>query len=264
MAKGDGLKAAADQEAEKAEADASEAEKKSKKSESDSPQIWGRTANQQEIARAEGVLQNLRNRAQDMGPEAVVDALLQVVDVHPELKVPTQWPGKTEDTLLESPYLEDIGTLLLRGCSRLEISPARVVWLWRNKKTWTKNGVQVRADARKLGEIASFVGRGKVVAIVANYPLFRLLNTRQRIAAIYAALRKVDAEGNVKAPQFIGFFDEIQLFGTGTNESDIHLKRALEQGTKRDAQLPFAFPPMSAGNPEGVQTSEPQKERATA
>lgn len=239
MAKGDGLKEAADREADKAEAEA--AAKKGEKK--DTPRIWDRAPSKEDVARAQAALVELNNRAQDMGPDGVVDALLQVVDVLPGYRMPDPWPGKTEEVLRESPFAADIGRFLLRGCSRLEVSPQRLVFLWRNKKTWTQNGVEVRAKAVPLSELSRFFTEGAVAAVICNFQLFRYMTTRQKIAAIYHALRQLDAEGQIRPPQFSGFFDELQLFGTGTNDTDVQLVRAIEQGSQRE--LPFGVSPLS-------------------
>lgn len=259
--KGEGLKETADREAEQAEAEAAGA--KGKKPVSDAPRIWNRTATQEEIARAEGVLQNLRDEAHDMGPEAVIDALLQIVDVHPDFKVPNQWPGKSDETLVAAPFIAEIGKLMLRGCPKLEVSPSKVVFLWRNKKTWTSGGVTVFTKPVSLGELSTYFAKGAVAAVIANYQMFRIINTRQKNERIYAALRRFDAEGVIQPVQFSGFYDQIQLFGTGTNESDVHLIRAIEQGSRREAQLPFPFPPMSVGDPDGESSESPKARRVS-
>jgi hypothetical protein len=252
--RGEGLKAAAEREAGEAEAEAAGKEEKA-------PRIWDRSPSQEDIVRADAALRELQERAQDMGPEAVIDALLQVVDVHPEMKVPSQWPGESTETLIEAEFIASVGKLLLRGCPKLEASPTKVRWLWRNKKTWTVNGVAVRSEPRKLGELTRFYARGAVAAVVCNYQLFRLLNTRQKIQAIYNALRQLDAEGTIRPPQFSGFFDELQLFGTGTNETDVHLVRAIEKGQGR--QLPFEFPPLSVGDPDAPADEQEQERRVS-
>lgn len=253
--RGEGLKAAA--EAEKAEAEA--AGKEGKKPRSEAPQIWGRTASQEEIALAQGVLERLKDGAQDMGPEGVVDALLQVVDVHPTFKMPDQWPGKGDATLVRATFLDEIGKLMLRGCPKLEVSPTKVVFLWRNKKTWTSGGQTVFSKPMPLGELSRFFASGAIAAVVVNYQMFRIINTRQKLYHLYAALRRFDADGMIQPVQFSGYYDQLQLFGTGTDASDIHLVRAIERGSAR--QLPFAFSPLSAGDPDAPEGEESDKER---
>ena len=203
----------------------------------DPPKIWDRAPSQEEIAKSDVVLQELEDRAQDMGPAACIDSLLAVVDVHPGMKVPATWPAGAQETLTKADLAERIGKLMLRACPKLEVSPMRVVFLWRNKKTWTKKGEPVRAEAKKLSELSRHFSRGAVAAVVCNYQLFRVLNTRQKLAAIYHALRQLDAEGSIRPPQFSGFFDELELFGTGTHSTDAFLVRAIEAGAQRE--LPF-------------------------
>jgi len=219
-----------------------------KKREDGPPPVWDRAPSDTEIENAKKVLAHLDANAQDMGPEAVIDALVQIVDVHPDFRMPSSWPDKSEVTLVEAPLLSRIGKLMLRGCPKVEVSPLKVRFLWRNKKTWTKRGVAVHAQAKKLSEVGRFFANGAVAAVVGNFQLFRLLNTRQKLRAIYHSLRELDAEGVIRPPQFEGFFDEITLFGTGTNQTDAHLRRAMERGGERD--LPFEEHPSLFDDPE--------------
>ena len=216
--------------------------------------VWDRTPSQQEIALAADVLIELRNRAQEMGAEAVIDALLKVVDVHPSFLVPDQWPGDSDEFLLAADLVGEIGRFLCRGCSRIEISPNDVTFLWRNKKTWTKQGVQIRAQGKKLGELASFFSDGGRAVVIANYQLFRILNTRQKIAAIYHALRQLDTDGAIRPNQFEGFFDEVELFGTGTFTTDALLRRAIEHGAQRELPFEEAVDAFTAAEETGPET----------
>lgn len=201
------------------------------------PRVWDRSPTQQEIVFADDYLQKLRHDSQEMGAEGVIDALVKVLDVHPHFQMPHEWPGEAEDTLTKAPLLKSLGTFLAKGCAKIEISPTKVLWLWKNKKTWTKQGEQIRCQAKKLSDVGSHLAGGAVAVVIGNFQLFRLLNTRQKIAAIYHALRTLDAEGNIRPNQFEGFFDEIQLFGTGTFQTDVLLRRAIEHGAQRE--LPF-------------------------
>lgn len=231
-----------------------------KKAKDGPPQIWDRAPSQEEIVHAEKLLNTLKGSASDMGDEAVIDALVQIVDVHPNFRMPATWPVDAKTTLVEAPILEEIGKLLLRGCPKLEVSPMRVRFLWRNKKTWTVKGVAVHAQAKKLSELSRFYSKGAVAAVVANYQVFRLLNTRQKLRAIYHALRELDAEGTIKPPQFEGFFDEIELFGTGTNQTDAYLARAMERGGAR--KLPWTEQPDFFE--EGAPGNTPEQKAAAA
>ena len=86
------------------------------------PTVWERPVGAVEKKNAGEVLRNLESNAQDMAPEAVIDALIAVVDVHPELTIQHEWPGTAEEEYRESPIIERIGLLLCRGCPKIEIS----------------------------------------------------------------------------------------------------------------------------------------------
>lgn len=198
--------------------------------------VFVRSASQQEIVFSQDILERLQKGAQDMGAEAVVDALMQLVDVHPLYVMPADWPGTSDEVLHESEFVQGIVSFLCRGCSSIEVSPSDVVCLFKNQRTWSHRGVQIRAAAKRLDEVAA-QETGKKAAVIANFPVFQLLNTRAKVAAIYHALRSIDAGGSRKAPQVEGWIDEYMLFGTGTTQTDVQLARAIEIGSQR--QLPF-------------------------
>ncbi len=203
------------------------------------PTIWQRpdvTAKARK--NADEVLRKLRSDAQDMGAEAVIDALIAVVDVVPELTIPHQWPGEASEEYRHAPTIETIGLLLCRGCPKIEISGRKVGFLWRNKKTWTKRGTAVHAIGKSYGALLTHHSGGFNAAVLVNFQIFRMLNTRQKVRAIYKALRCLDENGTVIANQFEGFYDELELFGTGTSPEDHRLARAVEVAQQRE--LPFA------------------------
>lgn len=213
--------------------------------------VFERSAGQQEIVVANDALQILLDRAGEIGAEAVVDSLVKIVDVHPSFQMPPEWGGG-DDVLMKAPLIKEIGSFLCTGCPRIDISPRDVVWLWKNKKSWTKAGVQVYVQAVKLGEYASYLAKGARVAVVVNFQLFKLLNTSRKVSELYNALRALDSAGNQKPPQFHGFYDSIALFGTGATQSNLLLQRAIEQGGQRELPFPEqidAFAAAAAADP---------------
>lgn len=200
-------------------------------------QPWEREPTPEETENAGEVVSVLEAEAEEMGPEGTVDALIQVVDVHADFTVPNTWPGETDEEFREAPVLRRIGVLLAKASPKIEVSPYRVAFLWKNKKSWTRQGVQIRAQGKSLDGLTQFFTDGKVAAVIGNYQHFRLLNTRQKVASVYHALRSFDKDGAVIPNQFEGFFDELELFGTGTFQSDVALASAVSRAQER--QLPF-------------------------
>jgi hypothetical protein len=261
--KGESLKAVAEREALEAEAEAPANGVASEPGENgiatQDPETeakagaWDRAPSQDEFNLAHDVLTRLRDHAHEMGAEAVIDSLHQLVDVHPQFRMSQTWPGDPEDPIHPSSLLGEIGRFMIRGCPKIEIDPRKVAFFWKNAKTWTSKGVMVLADAKTLPLLGVHLTGGCLAAVVGNYQAFRLLNTRRKLAAIYHALRSVDASGKQVQPHWAGFFDEIALFGTGTFEQDAHLRRAVELGAQRE--LPFetaanAFDEMEEVDPD--------------
>lgn len=203
---------------------------------------WDRGATQKEIKTAHDVLRNLRDNVREMGAEAVVDALIQIVDVHPEFVTPTAFPGGSDEVYRTSTMIGQICSYLARGCPKIELSSGDVVYLWKNKKTWTRRGVAVRAEGKSLGPLASFFADGAKAAVIVNFQHFRFLNTQQKVAALYHALRGLDRHGNPLPPQWAGHYDELELFGTGTWQEDVSLRNSIERS--QDRQLAFALSPL--------------------
>ena len=87
------------------------------------PPVWERPdVSKKDRTNAEAVFMKLESDAQDMGAEAVIDALVAIVDVFPELTIPHQWPGEAGEEYRESPVIERIALLLCRGCPKIQVS----------------------------------------------------------------------------------------------------------------------------------------------
>ncbi len=208
----------------------------------DAPPIWVRPkASAEDRQRAEDVLHKLESDAQDMKPEDVIDSLIAVVDVLPDLTIPHQWPGEASEEYRHAPTIETIGLLLCRGCPEIEISGRKVGFLWRNKKTWTKKGANVEALGKSYGALLMYHSGGSNAAVIVNFQIFRTLNTRQKVRAIYKALRCLDENGTVIPNHFEGFYDELELFGTGTSPEDHRLATAVVSAQQRELPLADIF-----------------------
>lgn len=205
--------------------------------------LWDRAPSQEEFDLAGDLYRDLIDNARNYDPVKTVDHLLRVVDVHQAVRMPNTWPGDKDSEYHPSDYLAFIGRVLVRGCRQhLEVHAGRILFLWRNKEKWTRGGVTVRATARGLNPVERHISGEADVVLVANYPLFRYMNTRQKLQSIYHALRELDEKGKkIPAQIQVGFLDELTLFGLGTFKDDANLARAIEQAQERD--LPWTEQP---------------------
>lgn len=205
--------------------------------EEDEAEPFVRQVDKTELGLANDLYSDLQGGANDMLASEAVEKLLRVVDVHKNVCMPMDWPGG-EEKYRESSYLAWIGRILCRASAKIEVPGGQVLFWWKNVKSWTKKGVPVRAIGRSLGGGERFLAGGSTAVVMANYQMFRIMNTQQRVAAIYHALRMLSKEGAVRPPQFEGYFDELELFGVGTFEHDALLIRAVEAGLQ--TQLPWS------------------------
>lgn len=196
---------------------------------------------EEQVAAAREVLAQLEDRVREYGPERTVDALMQVIDVLPEFTTPEEWPLDEEDEYAEAALVGRIGSFLLRGCSKLKLSPKHVVWLWRNREKWTSKGRTVRGAALTLNTRARFLTDGKKAVIEVNFQHWKTLNPQQRVLVVYHELRCLDAEGKTVAPDFEGFNDELEIFGTRTFREMVALETAVQRGAERELQYSLSL-----------------------
>lgn len=233
------LKELAEQEATEAEAEATEL---GIQDEPEAEAAWERDNDTQTKKVARAALKALKAGA--VGGEATVDLLMQCTDVVDPLTMPKKLAGgmgPEDERIHPAPYLEAIGRYLLRGCGDLQLKPNQVQYGWKNVKTWTEAQAQVRVKGYRLDEAARWLaGDARIrVLLLGNFQHLRLLNTRQRIASVYNALRERDENGRrLRAPVRV-FTDELVLFGAGTFQADVELRRALDLASQRE--LPFHF-----------------------
>ena len=191
----------------------------------------------EEIKSAEAVFYELQNRAREMGAERVIEALLQVVDTHPQFITPMDWQGEEDEEYREAPLVERIGGFLISGCPKLEVSQQKVTYVWRNKEKWHSKGVTIRSNAKSLGKMAKFLTNGVHAVVEMNFHLFKHMNPLQKVFSVYHALRHLDKEGAQRPYDFEGFFDEPELFGSTVFRELVTLANAMERGKERD--LPY-------------------------
>ena len=186
--------------------------------------------------------------AHDLGASLTIQKLISIVDTHPNLCSPADWPGEEEELYVEAPVLREIGVPLLKGCEKLELEIKGIAWLFVNRTKWKSHGKTVRGRSKGLDVRAQFLAGGKKAFVEINYHLFKTMNPRQKVATVYAYLRRLDREGKGIAPDFSGFFDELTHFGAHTYRETIALQQAVQDGMQ--LKLPFQMSVLEALGPE--------------
>ena len=193
---------------------------------------------QDEVKRALAALKELRARVNDYGPERTVESLVAIVDVASAMRRPEAWPGAEDEEFHVAPEIKEIGTLLLKGCrAKLTLSPKDVIWLWRNKEKWTSRGQTVRHNTKSLDTRTSFLTDGARAVVEVNFHHWATLNPLQKIFTVYHALRELDGTGSPQAPDFVGYFDELEVFGPRVFRDMVTLENSLKRGAERE--LPY-------------------------
>lgn len=172
------------------------------------------------------------SKADILGPDGAVSALLQLIDVHPKFTPPEEWPEAEGVEYSLSDVLSEMGKILLKGCPKLGVKHPRVVFLWRNKEKWVSGGKTVRGKTASFNTRVRTLLSGKVGAVEINFHHFRTLNPLQRIFSLYHELRKLGADGGIQKPDFAGFYDELELFGPRVFRDMVELARVIEVGSE--------------------------------
>jgi hypothetical protein len=167
-----------------------------------------------------------------LGSDAAVSGLLQLIDIHPRFTMPEEWPGKEDQEYLESEILTEMSAILIKGCAKLTIDPSRLVLLWRNKEKWTQGGKTVRGNVKSLPDRVRYLLDGKCAVVEMNFHHFKTLNPLQRTFALYHELRQVSADGGKAAPDFSGFYDEMEIFGSRVFREMMELARVIDVGSQ--------------------------------
>jgi len=198
----------------------------------DSDGRFHRNPSKEEFARAKALYDELHSDAHDMHPERVIDILLQIVDVHELLTMPPHWP-KGCDQIMAAPSIDKIAKLLARGCrAHINLGPGYFNTVWLNQQSWTEAGEDVVAKVERKGKVDRFL-LGLRATLKVDYRSFQKLNPRRKLFYIYRALREVDAEGKRLTAPIRLFYDQLRLFGTGTDQSMVMLQKTIEEASGR-------------------------------
>lgn len=181
-----------------------------------------------QVKAAEAVLKELKARAEEYGASGTVEALLQLVDIHPKFVTPDEWTAGEANEYDDAPVVQNIATFLLRGCKKLQGDPKHMTFLFRNKDKWLERGRPKRGQTAKLDTRMQYLTEGVITSVEVNYHHWLTLNPLQKVQTIYHLLRGRDSSGKKVDPDFVGYFDELEVFGLRTFSELLALHRALE------------------------------------
>jgi hypothetical protein len=167
-----------------------------------------------------------------LSPEAAVDGVLQLMDILPVMTVPEEWPGVTGEEYSAAPMVGEMADILIKGSPRLTIKDTDLICLWRNKEKWVKGGKTVRGNAKPFDTRVRHLVDGKKASIEINYHHFLTLNPLQRTFAVYHELRLLAEDGSKRKPDFEGFYDELEIFGSRVFRDMMELARVMELGAQ--------------------------------
>ena len=189
---------------------------------------------QDEIEIAVDVFRKLKDDAREMGDQAVIDALIGIVDVHKQLRTPELFgSGSDEDDKYETAdNVAEIARILCASSSKLVVNPNYIVFYWKDHEKWTSHGQKVHGSVKRFDGFHQHHNDGQLAAVLVNYHLFKTLNPRQKIFQVYHLLRELDEKGGTRAPDYVGYFDEPGLFGAGVSEEMCNIARAFIRDAK--------------------------------
>ncbi len=194
------------------------------------PPYVPRKPSDDELAAAKEVFKQLRARG-EMGDDAIVSALLQIIDVLPQFTAPENWPAGVDEEYAPAEEVEAICTHLCR-CRKVAIDPSNVIFLWRNKDKWMDGDRPRRGQSTKLDTRGKYLIPGKRLVLEVNYHHFLTLNPLQKLQSLYRLVRERDEEASPVRPDFMGFMDELELFGLRTFHDLVQLEYSLRQAAE--------------------------------
>ena len=115
-----------------------------------------------------------------------------------------------------------------------------------------QDGQDVIATGKPHNAHVAFLSKGAQASVVVNFRIFVRMSPRVQVRSIYSALRGLSAEGTKIPHQFKGFYDELELFGLGSQAEDYHLAQALERAEQ--VELPFQVSPLEAASGDDEET----------
>jgi len=194
-------------------------------------------ATKEEVATARKALAELRRQVRNIGGERTVEGLIALMDVHPDLTTPLEWQGENDEEYRPAQVVERVVALLTAGCPQIEITPKKVICLWRNKQTWTSRGVTVRSRAKSLGGLDRYLTDDCWAVLEVNFHLFKHMTPLQKVWTCYHALRELDGKGKLRPADFVGYFDELEIFGARVFRDTVRLANSVKRGL--DTEHPF-------------------------
>lgn len=193
---------------------------------------------------AKEVLHALKKGVDGFGAERTVEALLQIVDRITPFTTPESWPAGEEVEYAEAKVVENIATFLARGCPRLTIDPAHVVYLFRNKDKWMEGERPKRGATARFNTRVRSLLKGQRAALEINYHHWLVMNPLQKVQEVYHQLRSLNEDGGRNPVEFSGYLDELEIFGFQSFHEHVRLGVAMQRAmeVEHEHQLPL-FPP---------------------
>lgn len=195
-----------------------------------------------QLKAAKAVLKELTSRGEAYSPGDTVAALLQVVDVVDPFRTPEHWPADEEDEYAPAPVVAQIVKALSRGASKhIRIKPSKTLCLWRNKDKWMDGDRPKRGATAKLDTRTQHLLEGAQLVIEVNFHHWLGLNPLQKVQTIYRLLRERDEDAGKRRPDFVGYLDEVEIFGLRTFHDMVALEFSLAKAKEvtHPHQLPF-------------------------
>lgn len=189
-----------------------------------------------EELRAAREVANRLKKPSEIGADNVISALVAIVDVIDPYKTPTEWPGKEDEEYSSkaNDVLEAIARALEGGIRQVVVNPNSLAFLWRNKEKWTSKGETVRGKAVSLNTRSSFLAAGIRGVVEINFHHWLTLNPLQKVFTLYRELRRFDVETKTsRPPDFVGYFDELDLFGSRVFRDMVELESRMK-GSEAD------------------------------
>lgn len=194
-----------------------------------------------ELKAAKAVFDNLKKRVRDMGDERIIDALLQIVDILPQFKTTEHWLAEDSEEYAPAQVVENMGKFLCE-CRKIGIGHSRVIYLFRNKDKWMDGDKPRRGQTTKLDTRQQYLNDGKALVLEVNFHHWLTLNPLQKVQTLYRLLRERDEEASGVRPDFVGFMDEVELFGLRTFHELVALEHSLRVASEVRHPHQLAFP----------------------
>lgn len=193
----------------------------------------------QQLEAADQVFLALDGNEEEWGDQRVIDALIQLADVHKLFRTPEIFSSDDpEDVYEPADVVAEMARRLCRASSKLEVNPNKLVFYFKNHEKWTSHGQKVHGKVKRFDGFIQHHLKGMLGAIHVNYHMWKHFNPRQKVFTVYRLLRELDADGGTRAPDFVGYFEEPGLFGAGVHAEHCRIARAFVKDAKAHAGDP--------------------------